>query len=212
MTQSVKLNFILGAPCSRRLPLWLTFHIYIVERHGGSKDPTNSFVTFCLSCEGNVPGGDGDGSVGPRCVEWPRSCSVLFLVCFAISTHSYISQISSATSADLTQTAQTLLSQNRIQTLATMTATSVNTDPKSPDYSVPFKIEGRNFRHVAATKADAPVFADVFWDSFQEDAVFRAMNGAADPEKVVENSKKAWTEGWDAKGNACFKVVDEDNG
>lgn len=93
-----------------------------------------------------------------------------------------------------------------------MTATSVNTDPKSPDYSVPLKIEGRNFRLVAATKADAPVFADVFWDSFQEDAVFRAMNGTADPEKVVESSKKAWAEGWDGKGNAWFKVVDDDNG
>lgn len=93
-----------------------------------------------------------------------------------------------------------------------MTATSINTDPKSPDYSVPLKIGGRNFRIVAATKADAPAFADVFWDGFQEDAVFRAMNGTADPEKVIENSKKAWTEGWDAKGNAWFKVVDEDNG
>lgn len=93
-----------------------------------------------------------------------------------------------------------------------MTATSVNTDPKSPHYSVPLNIEGRNLRLVAATKTDAPVFADVFWDSFQEDAVFQAMNGTADQEKVIESSKKAWSEGWDAKGNAWFKVVDEDNG
>lgn len=93
-----------------------------------------------------------------------------------------------------------------------MTATSVNTDPKSPDYSVPLKIEGRNFRIAAGTIADGPVFADVFWDGFQEDAVFQAMNGTADPKKVVESSKKAWTDGWYAKGNAWFKVVDEDNG
>lgn len=93
-----------------------------------------------------------------------------------------------------------------------MTATSVNTDPKSPDYSVPLKIEGRNFRIVAAKEADAQVFADVFWDGFQEDAVFQAMNGSADSEKIIESSKKAWSEGWNAKGNAWFKVVDEDNG
>ena len=93
-----------------------------------------------------------------------------------------------------------------------MTATSVNTDPKSPYYSVPLKIKGRNFRLVAATKADAPVFADVFWDGFQEDVIFRAMNGNADPAKVVESSRKMWTEGWNDKGNAWFKVVDEDNG
>lgn len=152
--------------------------------------------------------GDGDG-LEVRGMASILFCIILSLLCYL--QHSYISPSSSSASSDFSHTAHTLLLQNRIQTLATMTATCINTDPKSPDYTVPLKIQGRNFRLIAATKADAPVFADVFWDSFQNDAVSLAMNGSADPEKVAESSK-AWTDVWDAKGNAWFKVADDDNG
>lgn len=89
---------------------------------------------------------------------------------------------------------------------------TTNTDPKSPSYSVPLTIGNYHLRILPATKADVEECAEVFWDAFQDDILFKAMNGTADLQKVHANTTKAWGDSWDAVGNAWFKIVDEDQG
>ena len=89
---------------------------------------------------------------------------------------------------------------------------TTNTDPQSDSYNVPLNIGNYHLRILPAVHADAEECADVFWDAFENDAIFKAMNGTADLEKVHEHTKEAWAENWNALGNKWFKIVDEDKG
>lgn len=87
---------------------------------------------------------------------------------------------------------------------------TTNLDVHSDSYNAPLSIGDYHLRILPATKADAAEFAEVFWNAFQNDMIFKAMNGTADLQKVYEHTKESWTESWDAVGNKWFKIVDED--